>query len=142
MGVTKRAWETIYLDPFKLDLLKKLAERTRIPRAVLAREAIDDLLVKYHMLDSADAEPPSDAAKPSADPPPYEPTAADEAAPSEAAQPSEKLHVAGSSDVSGNHAAFFPSWRRSGQCSPVFNNGRDQWAKVSGSDEVQRCGAG
>jgi ribbon-helix-helix protein len=47
---TKRAFETVYLDHEKLDLLKKLAKDTRIPRAVLAREAIDDLLVKYKVL--------------------------------------------------------------------------------------------
>jgi predicted transcriptional regulator len=50
MGKTKRAFETVYLDPEKLDLLKKLATDTRIPRAVLAREAIDDLLIKYRVL--------------------------------------------------------------------------------------------
>lgn len=50
MGKTKRAFETIYLDPEKLDLLKKLAKDTRIPRAVLAREAIEDLLIKYKVL--------------------------------------------------------------------------------------------
>lgn len=50
MGKTKRAFETIYLDPQKLDLLKKLATDTRIPRAVLAREAIDDLLIKHKVL--------------------------------------------------------------------------------------------
>jgi hypothetical protein len=47
---TKRAFETVYLDHEKLDLLKRLAKDTRIPRAVLAREAIDDLLVKYKVL--------------------------------------------------------------------------------------------
>ena len=36
MGKTKRAFETIYLDQLKLDLLKQLAKETRIPRAVLA----------------------------------------------------------------------------------------------------------
>jgi predicted transcriptional regulator len=50
MGKTKRAFETIYLDPEKLDLLKKLAKDTRIPRAALAREAIDDLLIKHKVL--------------------------------------------------------------------------------------------
>lgn len=50
MGKTKRAFETIYLDPQKLDLLKNLATDTRIPRAVLAREAIDDLLIKHKVL--------------------------------------------------------------------------------------------
>jgi hypothetical protein len=49
---TKRAFETVYLDHEKLDLLKKLAKDTRIPRAVLAREAIDDLLAKHGMASS------------------------------------------------------------------------------------------
>ena len=53
MGKTTRTAETVYLDPDKLELLKKLAEETRIPRAVLAREAIDDLLVKYKALKPA-----------------------------------------------------------------------------------------
>lgn len=42
--------EVAYLDPEKLDLLKKLASQTRIARAVLVREAIDDLLVKHGLL--------------------------------------------------------------------------------------------
>jgi hypothetical protein len=46
---TKRAFETVYLDHEKLALLKKLSEDTRIPRAVLTREAIDDLLIKYRV---------------------------------------------------------------------------------------------
>jgi len=50
MGKTKRAFETVYLDHEKLDLFKQLAKDTRIPRAALAREAIDDLLVKYKVL--------------------------------------------------------------------------------------------
>jgi hypothetical protein len=47
MGKTKRTIETLYLDQDKLDLLKQVADETRIPRAVLAREAIDDLLAKH-----------------------------------------------------------------------------------------------
>jgi predicted transcriptional regulator len=47
MGRTKRAIETLYLDPEKLELLKQLAADTRIPRSVLLREAVDDLLVKH-----------------------------------------------------------------------------------------------
>ena len=47
---TKRAFETVYLDHEKLELFKNLAKTTRIPRAVLAREAIDDLLIKYKVL--------------------------------------------------------------------------------------------
>lgn len=50
MGKTKRSVEVAYLDQEKLDLLKKLATQTRIPRAVLVREAIDDLLVKHGLL--------------------------------------------------------------------------------------------
>jgi hypothetical protein len=46
---TKRAFETVYLDHDKLNFLKKLATDTRISRAVLAREAIDDLLIKYEV---------------------------------------------------------------------------------------------
>jgi hypothetical protein len=42
--------ETIYLEPERFELLVTLAETTRIPRAVLEREAIDDLLVKYKVL--------------------------------------------------------------------------------------------
>lgn len=47
MGKTKQARETMYLAPEKLDALKALAARTRIARAELIREAIDDLLVKH-----------------------------------------------------------------------------------------------
>ena len=42
--------QPLYLEPEKFDLLKQLAEQTRIPRAVLMREAIDDLLVKHKLL--------------------------------------------------------------------------------------------
>jgi hypothetical protein len=50
MGKTKRSVEVAYLDPEKLELLKRLAADTRIPRAVLMREAVDDLLTKHRML--------------------------------------------------------------------------------------------
>lgn len=50
MGKTTRATETLYLDPEKLELLKRLARETRIPRAVLLREAVDDLLLKHGMM--------------------------------------------------------------------------------------------
>ena len=39
MGKTKRSVEVAYLDPEKLELLKRLTADTRIPRAVLMREA-------------------------------------------------------------------------------------------------------
>ena len=50
MGKTKRSVEVAYLDPEKLELLKRLAGDTRIPRAVLMREAVDDLLIKHRVL--------------------------------------------------------------------------------------------
>lgn len=36
-----------YLTPAQKKALDKLYEKTRIPRAVLIREALDDLVVKY-----------------------------------------------------------------------------------------------
>jgi hypothetical protein len=68
--------------------------QTRIPRAVLAREAIDDLLAKYHMLDGGSAEVPSEAAKPTVEPAPAEASAPDEAKPNDATEPTEELHLA------------------------------------------------
>ena len=50
MGRTKRSVEVAYLDADKHALLKRLAAETRIPKTVLVREAIDDLLVKYGVL--------------------------------------------------------------------------------------------
>jgi hypothetical protein len=57
MGKTKRAAETMYLDPEKLELLKRLSVDTRVPRAVLLREAVDDLLAKYKVLKLAKRKP-------------------------------------------------------------------------------------
>jgi hypothetical protein len=42
--------EMIYVDHEKFELLDHLAKTTRIPRAVLWREAPDDLLVKHGAL--------------------------------------------------------------------------------------------
>lgn len=47
MGRTKRKTETIYMDHEKFEQLKQLARATRIPRAILWREALDDLLIKH-----------------------------------------------------------------------------------------------
>ena len=52
MGKTKRKAETIYIDHEKFELMAKLSETTRVPRAVLWREALDDLLSKYGALKS------------------------------------------------------------------------------------------
>lgn len=50
MGRTKRKPENVYVDHDKYALLVQLATQTRIPRAVLWREALDDILVKYGAL--------------------------------------------------------------------------------------------
>jgi hypothetical protein len=42
--------QSLYLDPTKSALLDELAAQTRIAKAVLLREAVDDLLVKYKKL--------------------------------------------------------------------------------------------
>lgn len=42
--------QPIYLEPEKAALLDELAAGSRIPKAVLLREAVDDLLVKYRKL--------------------------------------------------------------------------------------------
>jgi hypothetical protein len=39
--------QSLYLEPEKTELLDALAADTRIPKAVLLREAVDDLLIKY-----------------------------------------------------------------------------------------------
>jgi len=39
--------QPLYLEPEKAELLAKLSADTRIPKAVLLREAVDDLLVKH-----------------------------------------------------------------------------------------------
>lgn len=44
---TKRIGQLLHLDPDRAELLKVLAAETRIPKSVLMREAIEDLLVKY-----------------------------------------------------------------------------------------------
>lgn len=50
MGRTTRNAQPIYLDSDKADLLNELSAETRIAKAVLLREAVDDLLVKYRKL--------------------------------------------------------------------------------------------
>jgi len=47
MGKTTRPGILTNLDADKLDNLNDLAARTRIPRSVLMREAVDDLLTKH-----------------------------------------------------------------------------------------------
>ncbi|HKX98328.1 MAG TPA: ribbon-helix-helix domain-containing protein [Steroidobacteraceae bacterium] len=47
MGKTTRPGFLTNLDADKLGDLNELATRTRIPRSVLMREAVDDLLAKH-----------------------------------------------------------------------------------------------
>lgn len=47
MAPRKLTAQPIYLEPEKAVLLNELAAKTRIPKAVLLREAVDDLLVKH-----------------------------------------------------------------------------------------------
>lgn len=42
--------QPLYLDHEKAKLLDELAAATRIPKAALLREAVDDLLVKHKVL--------------------------------------------------------------------------------------------
>jgi hypothetical protein len=53
VGKITRIAEMAYLDADKLKLLKELSEETRVPRSVLIREAIDDLLHKHGKLKTA-----------------------------------------------------------------------------------------
>ena len=50
--------QPLYLEPEKAELLNQLAASTRIPKAVLLREAVDDLLVKYRLLKSSEIDKP------------------------------------------------------------------------------------
>jgi hypothetical protein len=47
MATSKRTTQSVSLDPVKAELLAVLARETRVPRAALLREAVDDLLAKY-----------------------------------------------------------------------------------------------
>ena len=42
--------QSLYLEPERAELLDRLTAETRIPKAALLREAVDDLLVKYKLL--------------------------------------------------------------------------------------------
>lgn len=47
MGKTKLAQYTVYLEQQTAGKFEKLAAATRIPKATLLREAVDDLLIKH-----------------------------------------------------------------------------------------------
>jgi predicted DNA-binding protein len=50
MAPRKLQAQSIYLEPEQAELLNELAAETRIPKAVLLREAVNDLLEKYKKL--------------------------------------------------------------------------------------------
>jgi len=50
MGKTKRHQQAIYLDHDKAKLLDQLAAKTRLPKQVLMRDAVDLLLNKHGLL--------------------------------------------------------------------------------------------
>lgn len=50
MAPRKLHQQPLYLEPEKADLLAQLSAETRIPKAVLLREAVDDLLTKHRKL--------------------------------------------------------------------------------------------
>jgi predicted DNA-binding protein len=39
--------QSLYLEPEKAEMLDRLSTQTRIPKAALLREAVDDLLTKH-----------------------------------------------------------------------------------------------
>ena len=49
--------QPLYLEPGKAELLDELSGTTRIPKAVLLREAVDDLLVKHGRLKAPKRKP-------------------------------------------------------------------------------------
>jgi hypothetical protein len=46
MGTAMKHQQPLYLEPEKAELLNQLHRDTRIPKAVLLREAVDDLLAR------------------------------------------------------------------------------------------------
>jgi hypothetical protein len=57
MGRTTRNQQVLYLDHDKAALLDKLHVETRIAKQVLLREAVDNLLVKYKLLEPRKKKP-------------------------------------------------------------------------------------
>ena len=49
--------QALYLEPEKADLLDALSTETRIPKAALLREAVDDLLTKHGKLKKGPTRP-------------------------------------------------------------------------------------
>jgi hypothetical protein len=45
--------QSLYLEPENAELLDKLSEQSKIPKAVLLREGVEDLLVRYKVKEPA-----------------------------------------------------------------------------------------
>jgi predicted DNA-binding protein len=58
MGRTTKHQQALYLEHERAEQLARLAEQTRIPKAALLREAVDDLLVKHKVLKPSDLKRP------------------------------------------------------------------------------------
>jgi hypothetical protein len=54
VGKTTKHQQALYLEHKRAEQLDQLARETRIPKAVLLREAVDDLLVKHKALKPSD----------------------------------------------------------------------------------------
>jgi predicted DNA-binding protein len=50
MSPRKLHQQAIYLEPDRAEMLDLLSAETRIPKASLLREAVDDLLIKHKVL--------------------------------------------------------------------------------------------
>jgi Ribbon-helix-helix domain len=50
VAIRKKHSQPLYLEPDRAELLNELADETRIAKAVLLREAVNDLLVKHKKL--------------------------------------------------------------------------------------------
>jgi predicted DNA-binding protein len=61
MGRTTKHQQALYLEHDRAQQLDQLAQQTRIPKAVLLREAVDDLLVKHKVLKASDLKRPPPA---------------------------------------------------------------------------------
>ena len=58
MGRTTKHQQALYLEHERAQQLDLLAQQTRNPKAVLLREAVDDLLIKHKVLKTADIKRP------------------------------------------------------------------------------------
>jgi predicted transcriptional regulator len=58
VGRTTKHQQALYLEHERAKQLDQLAQQTRIPKSVLLREAVDDLLIKHKVLRTANIRRP------------------------------------------------------------------------------------